>query len=122
LITPHTVAPLDGVHGPALGLEGSHHWPLQRCQLPSDAAIMLFTDGLTERRRAVDAGKIGFDDLLPRIDPPALLTQPPERAIDEMLARVFPEGTDQLEDDLAVILLTLSAADTASAGNHVRVA
>jgi hypothetical protein len=39
-----------------------------------------------------------------------------------MLARVFPEGTDQLEDDLAVILLTLSAADTASASKRVRVA
>ena len=122
LITPYTVAPLDGVHGPALGLEGRHDWPVQRYQLPSDAAIMLFTDGLTERRRAVSADEIGFDDLLPRIDPPALLTQPPERAIDEMLARVFPEGTDQLEDDLAVILLTLSAADFASAGNHARVA
>jgi serine phosphatase RsbU (regulator of sigma subunit) len=122
LITPNAVAPLDGVHGPALGLDGSHHWPLQRYQLPSDAAIMLFTDGLTERRRVVDAGKIGFDDLLPRIDPPALLTQPPERAIDELLARVFPEGTDQLEDDLAVILLTLSEADTAHADNHARVA
>ena len=82
---------------------------------------MLFTDGLTERR-AVDAGEIGFDDLLPRIDPPALLSQPPERAIDEMLARVFPEGTDQLEDDLAVILLTLSAVDVAIDGDHARVA
>ena len=57
LITPGAVAPLDGVHGPALGLEGRHHWPVQRYQLPSDAAIMLFTDGLTERRRAVDAGR-----------------------------------------------------------------
>jgi PAS domain S-box-containing protein len=121
LITPGAVAPLDGVHGPALGLEGRQHWPVQRYQLPSDAAIMLFTDGLTERR-AVDAGEIGFDDLLPRIDPPALLSQPPERAIDEMLARVFPEGTDQLEDDLAVILLTLSAVDVAIDGDHARVA
>jgi serine phosphatase RsbU (regulator of sigma subunit) len=83
---------------------------------------MLFTDGLTERRRPVSAGQIGFDDLLPRINAPALLAQPPERAIDEMLARVFPEGTDQLEDDLAVILLTLSAADTARAGNRAQVA
>jgi PAS domain S-box-containing protein len=122
LITPWAVAPLNGVHGPALGLEGRHHWPVQRHQLPSDAAIMLFTDGLTERRRAVDAGRIGFDDLLPRIDPPALLNQPPERAIDEMLARVFPEGTDQLEDDLAVILLTLSAVDVAVDDDHARVA
>ena len=122
LITPHTLAPLDGVHGPALGLDGRHHWPTQRYQLPSDAAIMLFTDGLTEQRRAVRAGQIGFDDLLPRIDVMALLSKPPERAIDEMLAQVFPEGTDQLEDDLAVILLTLSAADAAHAGNRARVA
>ncbi|MGZ6195257.1 MAG: SpoIIE family protein phosphatase, partial [Candidatus Binataceae bacterium] len=122
LITTYAVAPLDGVHGPALGLEGRHDWPAQRYQLPSDAAIMLFTDGLTERRRAVRAGQVGFDDLLPRIDAPGLLTQPPERAIDEMLARVFPEGTDQLEDDLAVILLTLSPADIARADNHARVA
>jgi PAS domain S-box-containing protein len=122
LITAYTVAPLDGVHGPALGLDGRHHWPAQRYQLPSDAAIMLFTDGLTERRRAASAGQIGFDDLLPRLNAPALLTQPAERAIDEMLDRVFPEGTDQLEDDLAVILLALSAADTAHAGNRAQVA
>ncbi len=122
LITAHAVAPLDGVPGPALGLEGAHHWPAQRYRLPSDGAIMLFTDGLTERRRAVSAGQIGFDDLLPRINAPALLTQPPERAIDDLLARVFPEGTDQLEDDLAVILLTLSAAEPAHAGNQARVA
>ena len=28
-----------------------------------------------------------------------------------MLADVFPEGTDALDDDLAVILLTLRASD-----------
>jgi serine phosphatase RsbU (regulator of sigma subunit) len=122
LITAYATAPMNGVHGPALGLEGRHHWPVQRYQLPSDAAIMLFTDGLTERRLAVDAERIGFDDLIPRINAPALLTRPPERAIDEMLTRVFPGGTDQLEDDLAVILLTLSAADSASASKRVRVA
>jgi PAS domain S-box-containing protein len=122
LITAQAIAPLDGVHGPALGLENAYHWPAQHYRLPSDGAIMLFTDGLTERRRAVRAGQIGFDDLLPRIDAPALLTRPPERAIDDMLARVFPEGTDQLEDDLAVILLTLSPAEPAHADNHARVA
>lgn len=122
LITANAVAPLDGVHGPALGLEGRHDWPMQRYQLPSDAAIMLFTDGLTEQRSGLRPGQVGFDELLPRIDAQALLTHPPERAIDEMLDEVFPEGTDQLADDLAVILLTLSAADIAHAGNQARVA
>lgn len=122
LITPDAVAALDGVHGPLLGLEGRHHWPVQRCQLPTDAAIMLFTDGLTERRAARRADQVGFDELLARIDRQTMLTQPPERAIDEMLARVFPEGTGELEDDLAVILLTLSAADVAHAGHRARVA
>jgi PAS domain S-box-containing protein len=122
LITPQAVAALGCVHGPALGLDGHHDWPMQRYQLPSDAAIMLFTDGLTERRPALRPGQIGFDELLPRIDAPTMLAQPPEHAIDDLLARVFPEGTDQLADDLAVILLILSAADAARRGNQARVA
>ena len=32
LITRGAVTPLDGVHGPALGLGGHHHWPAQRWQ------------------------------------------------------------------------------------------
>jgi serine phosphatase RsbU (regulator of sigma subunit) len=107
LITPYTVAPLDGVHGPALGLEGRHDWPVQRYQLPSDAAIMLFTDGLTERRPLRRRGRLGFDELVPQIDARMLLDRPPDQAIDTMLVKLFPEGTDALEDDLAVILLTL---------------
>jgi PAS domain S-box-containing protein len=122
LATPSKVVPLDGVHGPALGLDGRQSWPTQDYQLPPDAALMLFTDGLTERRAELRPGQIGFDELLPHIDADALLTQPPEHAIDEMLARVFPHGTDQLEDDLAVILLTLRAADAAHAGHRARVA
>ncbi|HEY1508208.1 MAG TPA: PAS domain S-box protein [Solirubrobacteraceae bacterium] len=122
LVTPSKVVALNSVHGPALGLGGRHDWPTQHYQLPPDAAIMLFTDGLTERRAALRPGQIGFDQLLPQIDADTLLTQPPERAIDEMLAQVFPDGTGQLDDDLAVILLTLRAADIAQAGDRARVA
>jgi len=68
---------------------------------------MLFTDGLTERRPAPRAPRLGYSDLLPRIDAAEMLTAPPGHAIDAMLARLFPQGTEQLEDDLAVILVNL---------------
>ena len=50
------------------------------------------------------------------------MNKPPEQAIDEMLADVFPEGTEALDDDLAVILLTLRATDVAQADRDARAA
>ena len=97
-------------------------WPVRRVQLPPDAALMLFTDGLTERRSASWPERLGVDELVPRIDAHAFLTKPPEQAIDEMLADVFPQGTEALDDDLAVILLALRATDVAEAGARARVA
>ena len=47
LITPDGSTGVKSKHGPALGLSRSSFWPLQRVPLPSDAALMLFTDGLT---------------------------------------------------------------------------
>lgn len=107
LITRESVTALNRVHGPALGLGGPGSWPVRRVDLPDEAAIMLFTDGLTERRPLWRRGRLGFDELLPHIDAPMMLDGPPEQAIDSMLAEVFPQGTDALEDDLAVILLSL---------------
>jgi PAS domain S-box-containing protein len=122
LITPGAVAALNRVHGPALGLTMRGDWPVRRIQLPPDAAIMLFTDGLTERRTATRPERLGVDELLPRIDAHAFLTRPPEQAIDEMLADVFPEGTEELDDDLAVILLLLRATDVAEVAARARAA
>ena len=107
LITPGGAAPIDSEHGPAIGLDGASHWPLERIGLRDEAAVMLFTDGLTERRPAPRAPRLGYSDLAPRLDATAMLTAPPGRAIDTMLARLFPQGTEQLEDDLAVILVNL---------------
>lgn len=107
LITPHGAAPIDSDHGPAIGLEGASRWPLERVALSGDSAIMLFTDGLTERRPAPRAPRLGYSDLVPRLDATEMLTAPPGQAIDRLLARFFPQGTDQLEDDLAVILVNL---------------
>ncbi len=107
LITPGGVAPLGLEHGPALGLSGSHSWPSERMQLPDDAAIMLFTDGLTECRTTPRSARLGYDALLPRIDAHTILDQPPGQAIDGLLGGVFPHGTEHLDDDLAVVLLNL---------------
>ena len=107
LITRESVTALNRVHGPALGLGGLSTWPVRDVEVPSEAAIMLFTDGLTERRPLRRRGRLGFDELVPQIDAPMLLGWPPEQAIDRMLVDLFPNGTDALEDDLAVILLSL---------------
>ena len=50
LITRESVTALNRVHGPALGLGGSATWPVRDVDVPAEAALMLFTDGLTERR------------------------------------------------------------------------
>lgn len=112
LVTPAGVVALNQAHGPALGLSVPARWPVRGIRLPPDAAIMLFTDGLTERRSPTrPADRLGVDELVPRIDADAFLNKPPDEAIDEMLADVFPDGTDALDDDLAVILLTLRATE-----------
>ncbi len=114
LITPDGAAPIDCDHGPAIGLEGASRWPLERVALSGDSAIMLFTDGLTERRPAPRAARLGYSDLVPRIDAKEMLAAPPGQAIDRMLARFFPQGTEQLEDDLAVILVNLKHSSVIS--------
>jgi serine phosphatase RsbU (regulator of sigma subunit) len=123
LITPDGAAPIDSEHGPALGLESPSRWPVERVALRDDSAIMMFTDGLTERRPAPRAPRLGFSDLVPRIDAAEILTAPPGVAIDAMLARFFPQGTEQLEDDLAVILVNLKrSAIVAEPSQRLRIA
>jgi PAS domain S-box-containing protein len=107
LITPDEVVGLDTAHGPALGLSGAVDWPLERVPLSREAAIMLYTDGLTERRASPRSVR-QFHDLAPQIDARTMLGQQPGQALDQLLATTFPGGTEELEDDVAVILLNLS--------------
>lgn len=107
LITTDTITAVEGPHGPVLGLSRRSEWPLQKVTLPGDAAIMLFTDGLTERRLTPGSARLGFDDLQSGIDGHQILHAPPGDALDAMLAALFPSGTEDHDDDLAVILLNL---------------
>jgi PAS domain S-box-containing protein len=107
LITSEAVVGLDTAHGPALGLSGPVHWPLERLPLARDGAIMLYTDGLTERRASPGSSR-QYTDIAPQIDARTVLGQSPGQALDELLATTFPAGTEDLEDDVAVILLNLT--------------
>jgi PAS domain S-box-containing protein len=107
LITREAVSDLSTMHGPALGLSGPVDWPLEQLPLPRDAAIMLYTDGLTEVRTRPGSIR-SFEDLAPRIDASRTLDQPPGQALDHLLATIFPGGTEELDDDVAVVLLNLS--------------
>jgi PAS domain S-box-containing protein len=106
LIAPEAVGEISGKHGPALGLPGESDWPLERIPLPGRAAIMLYTDGLTERRARPRAIR-QFAAVAPHIEPESLLAKPAGRAIDDMLDEIFPHGTELLDDDVAVVLLNL---------------
>jgi PAS domain S-box-containing protein len=115
LIAGGAVTGIGRKHGPALGLGHSNSWPLERIPLPSHGAVMLFTDGLTERRETPRSIR-RFNELAPHLDPENLLAKPAGRALDEMLSRIFPAGAEQLDDDVAVILVNLGrAVDTADA-------
>ena len=112
---------MDAEHGPALGLSKSSFWPLQRVPLPSNAAMMLFTDGLTERRATPQSPR-RFDELAPHIDGKTMLAKPPGQAIDEMLTQIFPGGTHELDDDVAVILVKLGRAEDSENGDREPIA
>jgi PAS domain S-box-containing protein len=117
MITPDGTVVIDNEHGPTLGLGQADHWPVRQLALPRDAAIMFFTDGLTERRATPESAR-QFDSLVPLIDTQAVLTQAPDQAIDELLRRAFPQGTDHLEDDVAVILLNLGRSAVRDDGDE----
>jgi serine phosphatase RsbU (regulator of sigma subunit) len=119
LIAPGKVNEVSGKHSPALGLPGKSDWPLERIPLPSRAAIMMYTDGLSERR-AMPRSIRRFAAVAPHIEPESLLAKPSGRAIDDMLEEIFPHGTDLLDDDVAVILLNLARTAVAEDGYRER--
>jgi RNA polymerase sigma-B factor len=132
LITPDATSALDADHGPLLGLSpllgsrANKEWPLQRILLPDRAALILYTDGLTESRRTRTSPRLGLDGVIASIDRNRVLTQPPDKALDEVLQTALPPEPHRLRDDLAMIIVTTRTAnehrpcshDTSVAGNR----
>jgi serine phosphatase RsbU (regulator of sigma subunit) len=109
LITPGMATTLPMVPGPALGLGLPRDWPLARMDLPSSAALLLYTDGLTESRRGADAPRLGVEGLIASVDANRMLASPSGQALDELLDTILSTSIHEFDDDLAVILVAPSA-------------
>lgn len=89
---------LWGGHGPMLGLDPTIERAEHRVVVPPGATVLLYTDGLVERRRQpIDEG---LDRLLGVATELVAAQLPLEALCDELLVRLLPERTD---DDVAVV-------------------
>jgi serine phosphatase RsbU (regulator of sigma subunit) len=99
--------PLDG-GGPPIGMFDGGQWPGSQFELPPGWSILLYTDGVIERRN-VSGGLLGEDglrrligDYIDRVpDWPA----EPHSLLAEVVTRVRELHPDELSDDVAMVLL-----------------
>ena len=86
---------LAGASGPPLGFDTNVRFELDHTDLPRDATLVLYTDGLVERRgELIDAG-------LARLRSAALATDPEPRAVcDHLLTTLLGS---EAHDDVAVL-------------------
>ncbi|WP_185938559.1 PP2C family protein-serine/threonine phosphatase [Geodermatophilus aquaeductus] len=93
-----TATYLEAGHGPALGVSPAGRRPETVTTLPTGATLLLYTDGLVERRGAT------LDDGLARLATVATShrSAPLPALLDEVLADLVVGGAD---DDIAVVAL-----------------
>ncbi|MGI8712263.1 MAG: PP2C family protein-serine/threonine phosphatase [Solirubrobacteraceae bacterium] len=115
LIDERTVTslPLDG-GGPPIGMFADSEWPESRFELPPRWTILLYTDGLIEGH-ANSSGQLGEDGLRRLLDE-YLAAHPDWRAepralLDEVIARAEELNGQELDDDVAVLLLGSHATE-----------
>ncbi|MBL1110362.1 SpoIIE family protein phosphatase [Streptomyces sp. 5-8] len=106
----------DG-HGPLIGMSSTLHlgltWPDALEELPPEATVLFYTDGLVEsRERPIDAGMARL-----RHHASLLARQPHARTIDDfcdqLLQRLAPHG-----DDTALLALRLPPAGAGTSDDH----
>lgn len=123
LVTSDTTSALDDKHGPLLGLgpllapRAAKEWPLQRVQLAGRAALILYTDGLTESRRTPTSPRLGLGGVIASIDRNRVLTQPPDKALGQLLQSILPPE-HRLHDDLAMIVVSTDTAGDGRCRDH----
>jgi serine phosphatase RsbU (regulator of sigma subunit) len=108
---------LTGGHGPLIGMSATLHlglsWPDAHEDLPANATLLFYTDGLVEsRERPIDAGMAKL-----RHHASVLARRLPHESVDlfcdQLLQRLAPHG-----DDTALLALRLPAAGAGSTEDH----
>jgi serine phosphatase RsbU (regulator of sigma subunit) len=99
--------PLDG-GGPPIGMFDGGKWPESRFTLAERWSILLYTDGVIERRDP--EGRLLGDDGLRRLIETYVDREPGWRAdprglLTELLTRVRELNSDELSDDVAMVLI-----------------
>lgn len=95
---------VTAAHGIALGIvPGLRSWPSTTVPLPSDGALTLYTDGLTEGHSGADRERLGVEGLLTLIGslPPA----DPAAHVDRLIQETHRLNAGRHSDDLAVLRL-----------------
>jgi serine phosphatase RsbU (regulator of sigma subunit) len=104
LLADGTVVDLTAPVGPPLGIGWLGHRRDGLATLPPDSTLLLFTDGLFERRGLpLDDGRAQVRDVLAR-----LADLPLEVLCDRLLAEMLGEG---VEDDVAVLAVRAHPVD-----------
>ncbi|MFF3093101.1 PP2C family protein-serine/threonine phosphatase [Streptomyces cyaneofuscatus] len=104
LTTVHGTHEVTAAHGIALGIvPGLRSWPSTTVPLPSDGALTLYTDGLTEGHSGADHDRLGVEGLLTLIGslPPA----DPDAHVDRLIQETHRLNAGRHSDDLAVLRL-----------------
>jgi len=97
-----------------LGLSEEPDWPGTPVRLDGSWSVLLYTDGLIEGRIGKGSERLGSDGLMGLIGG-ALggdSGKPDDELLEEVIARVRELNGGDLDDDLAVLLLTLLGGDS----------
>ena len=99
--------PLDG-GGPPIGMFDGRDWSASRFDLAELWSILLYTDGVIERRN--ETGRLLGEDGLCRLIEAYVEREPewredPHGLLSELLARIRERGEAELSDDVAMVLV-----------------
>ncbi|HEX2174419.1 MAG TPA: PP2C family protein-serine/threonine phosphatase [Nocardioidaceae bacterium] len=93
---------LTGQPGPPLGVIGTARYPQHELQLRPGDNLLLYSDGLVERRSApIDAGLTALETV-------PISNWEPDAICDQLLSTLLSDGSDH-DDDVTLLLLQVSS-------------